>query len=166
MTATTTFGRVGPRPGARPRVRHGFLAAALLVVAVLRGASGDWLWAALLGLGAAAEAAVLLLERRARAVRPVRGTAAQPALPSPGAIEVSLRGHRQVQRLWTVLLAGTLGTALALVVSSPSLGMLLALAALVSLVRLRRERRTVAALRLLQDRPSEATRPGHERTTS
>lgn len=164
MSSATTLGGspAARRPGTRPRVRHGFLAAALLVVAVLRAAEGDWPWALVLGAGAAAEAAVLLVERRSR--RGSGGGAAagtQPAgdLPDRATVSRSLRGHQQAGRLWAGVLAVALVAAVAVVGPAPSMGLVVAAVALVALVRVRRERRTVAALRVLAD----AADPSSER---
>lgn len=150
MSETATL-RPGPAPVAgpgatrRPRFRHGFLAAGLLVVAGLRAATGDWLWAALLGLAAVTEAMVWMVERRAQERAATTAAAHRPD-PDAHTLTVSLRAHRQARNLWGVVLAVTLVAGVALVGASPTMAAVVAVVALLSLVRLRRERRTVETL--------------------
>ena len=158
MTAAVA-GRAPTATTRAPRIRHGFLAAALLAVAGLRAMSGDWMWAAVLGLGAVAELAVLLLARR----RAVTGSATEvdrsrPARPGAETLRSSELAHRQAQRMWTALLGLTAVGGLALVLTAPSLAAVLGTLALVALARVRRERASVQRLRVLQGRRTEEVR--------
>lgn len=135
----------GPGATRTPRIRHGFLAGGLLVVAGLRAATGDWLWAALLGLAAVTETTVWVLERRAQA-RDAATAATHRPEPDARRLAVSLRAHRQARNLWGVVLAVTLVAGVALVATSPTMAAVVAVVALLSLARLRRERRTVKTL--------------------
>lgn len=138
----------------RPRIRHGFLAGALLAVAALRATSGDWLWAGILAAGGVAELCVLLLARRRASEGAAHGDRqVRTARPDAAALQRSERAHHQALRLWTALVALTSVAGVALVTSAPSLAAVLGILALVALARLRRERRSVARLQaLLQGR--------------
>lgn len=155
-------GTAAPARGvfSRPQVRHGLLAAALVLLAVIRGIDGDGLWAVVFGLAAAVEVVLLAVElRRQRVARP-GGTGTQtPAPPAPEAVEVSLRAHRHGERLWWAVLAVTLAGATALVWSAPTLAAVVAVVALVALSRVRRERRTITGLeRMVAAGPGHATK--------
>lgn len=133
-------------------LRHGFLAAALVMLAVLRATDGDTFWAALFGLAAATEVGVLVFERRRRAAA-AAGDGTPPARPDDAAVTMSLRAHRQGERLWWGVLALTLAAGTALVWSTPALAAVVAVVALVALTRVRRERRTIAGLQRLAVAP-------------
>jgi hypothetical protein len=142
-----------PRAGlvSRPRLRHGFFAAALLVVAALRLADDQLLWAALLGAAGLVEAGLAFAARTQRGTAGEWGAAVDPdvPLPQPSVVQRSLVGHRRNQRLW---LFGTGLCTLAsvlLLFSTPAVAAVLAVLALVSLHRVRRERRSIAALHRL-----------------
>jgi len=143
------------RPASRPRVRHGFLAGALLAVAGLRLAdgdsAGDMTWAALLGAAGLVEA-VLAVAARAGAPgpRPQDASDASGAgLPEQTVVERSLAGRRRHQRVWLFGVCVCTVAAMSLLQSEPAIATVLAVLALVSLHRLRRERRSVAALHRL-----------------
>jgi hypothetical protein len=146
-------------------VRHGILAAALLAVALLRALSGDWLWASVLGLGAAAELGVTVLERR-RATPPAAPAAGRSGPPVEAAVlDRSLHAHRQGHRMWTVVLGLGLVVAAALLVSAPALALTVGLLSLVPLAMLRRERRTLQGLALIRERHALVAGPAPGRST-
>lgn len=149
MTAATVNAPTGVPSVAtpRPRVRHGILAAALAVVALLRAGQGDWWWAGLLAAGAAAELAVLVWAPRTATTA---GAAAAPA-PRPGQATLlrSLEGHRRASRTWTAVTALALATAAALVMGDPALAAVVAVVGVVALVLRRRSRRTCARIERL-----------------
>jgi hypothetical protein len=135
------------RPQLRPQVRHGVLAAALLVVAALRLTGGDHLWAAVLGVAGLAE---LYLSRRATPA--AAAPAARPMVaerPEPDVLDRSLRARRQALRLWTGLLVLTSLTAVVVLTAAPPLAVVVAALSLGCLLRVRRERRSVAVLERL-----------------
>lgn len=153
-------------PSPRPRVRHGILAAALVAVALLRALSGDWLWASVLGLGAAAELAVTVLERRRATPQGAAPAAGRPGRPVEAAVlDRSLHAHRQGHRMWTVVLGLGLVVAAALLVSAPALALTVGLLSLVPLVMLRRERRTLQGLALIRERHALVAGPAPGRST-
>jgi hypothetical protein len=155
-----------PAGALRPRVRHGFLAAALALVAALRMVDGDTLWAGLLGAGAVAETALLVAARR-RPAAPARqasqepsgvpGASAAPVAPAAPAdrlpprtqVETSLAGHRRNLRIWQAGLAACTVGSVAVLTSAPSLAIVLGVVALLSLRQVRRERRSLVVLRHL-----------------
>ncbi len=145
------------RPSA-PRVRHGFLAAALLIVAALRLYVGDPVWAAVLAAAGLAETYV------AYAVS--RQTAAQAPVPAPtptasvDQVESTLERQRQSQRLWSGLLAVSVLAAALVVTAEPSLAIVLGCLALFCLARVRRARRSVTGARLLLARADGGTLAG------
>ncbi len=149
---TVVADRAPVAAGQRPRIRHGFLAAALLGVAGLRAMSGDWIWAAVLGLGAAAELGVLLLARRRAAASDRAAPAPTGGHPAAEVVRRSELGHRQAQRMWLALVVLTTGAGLGLVLTAPSLAAVLGILSLVALARLRRERRSVQRLQALHGR--------------
>lgn len=131
-----------------PRTRHGLLAAALLALAAIQAADGDWWWATVFGLAAVTEAVLLLLAHRRPAT--AASTATAPvAVPDREAVALSVRSHRQGQRLWQAVVALALVGAVAMAWSAPSLAAVLAAVTLFALTRVRRQRRTVTALRSL-----------------
>jgi hypothetical protein len=132
-------------PATRPRMRHGFLAAALLVVAGLRAAEQDVPWAVVLAAAGLVEAALAVAgRRRARGGAP-RAMPADP-LPEVSVVDRSLAGHRRHLRLWVGCLVVCTAGALSVLASAPGLAAVLALLALVSLHRVRRARRSVGVL--------------------
>ena len=128
-----------------PRLRHGFLAAALLVVAGLRAVEQDVLWAVVLGAAGLVEAGLALAGGRVRRTGTV-GEAASHPLPEPSVVDRSLAGHRRHLRLWVACLAVCTAGALSVLASAPALAAVLAVLALVSLHRVRRARRSVGVL--------------------
>jgi hypothetical protein len=129
-------------------LRHSFLTAALVLLATLRASDGDTFWAVLFAVAAAAEVGVLLVERRRRA-RAAGDDGTTPARPDDAKVSLSLRAHRQGERLWWGVLALTLAAGTALVWSTPALAAVVAVVSLVALTRVRRERRTIAGLQRL-----------------
>jgi hypothetical protein len=148
-TATVTAPTSRPTTATpRPRVRHGILAAALAVVALLRAGQGDWWWAGVLAAGAAAELAVLLLARRRTPA--ADETAVRPGpRPDVATLRLSLEGHRRATRTWTVLTGLALVAAAALLVGDPALAAVVAVVGVVALVLRRRSRRTCARIERL-----------------
>ena len=158
-----------PAGALRPRVRHGFLAAALALVAALRLVEGDTLWAGLLAAGAVAETALLVAARRrpaapaqqasqeppqapaasAAPVAPVAPAAPAAQLPHRTQVETSLAGHRRNLRIWQAGLAACTVGSVAVLTSAPSLAIVLGVVALLSLRQVRRERRSLVVLRHL-----------------
>lgn len=150
-TATVTPPTTGsgiPTPRPRPRVRHGILAAALAVVALLRAGQGDWWWAGVLAAGAAAEVAVLLLERR-RTTAATAAPATPAARPDETTLLRSLEGHRRASRTWTVLTGVALVAAGALLGGDPALAAVVALVGVAALWLRRRSRHTCDRLERL-----------------
>ena len=158
MTATVRTAVTGPgiRAASRPRVRHGLLGAALLVVAGLRLADGDALWAAVLAAAGLVEAGLAVAGRTGAPGTPDTGddSGARPSslsapLPEQPVVERSLAGRRRNQRVWLFGVCVCTVAAVALLSSEPTVAAVLAVLALVSLHRVRRERRSVAALHRL-----------------
>lgn len=147
-------GRPAAAAGAGLRLRHGFFAAALLVVSGLRLAEHDLVWASVLGAAGAVEAGLAVASARTRRAHREQ---ARPA-PAPGAglpdgtvLERSLRAHRRNERLWLASLCATTGSAALVLLDAPAIAAVLGLTALLCLARLRRERRSVATLMRLTD---------------
>ncbi len=86
-----------------PRVRHGFLAAALLAVAALRLSLGDLVWAGVLAAAGLVEVYVAYASAR-RATETPAAAAAPVALPRADQLDRTLLRQRQGQQLWTGLL--------------------------------------------------------------
>jgi hypothetical protein len=169
VTETMRNAVTGPgiRAASRPRVRHGFFAAALLAVAGLRLADGDALWAAVLAVAGLVEAGLAVAGRTGAPGTPdtcddsVAGPSAPPApLPEQTVVERSLAGRRRNQRVWLFGVCVCTVAAVALLPSESTLAAVLAVLALVSLHRVRRERRSVAAL----NRLAATARPGRPTT--
>lgn len=140
------------------RIRHGVLAAALLAVAGLRLATGDHLWAAVLGGAGLVE--LWLARREARAVDSPSATPAGPtARPDREVLLRSRDAHARAARLWTVVTVTALAAAALLLVDGSVLAAVLGGLALLGLQRTRRERRSVDVLgRALGTRPPEGSR--------
>jgi hypothetical protein len=119
-------------------VRHALLAAAFAVLAGLRGADADWLWAAVFGAGAAGYAASALSAARRR---PAPGTGTSPDaegsdvpdLPEPAVLARSLAVHQRAARSWSALTAVTAAIAAGLLLVQPTLAAVAGGAALVAL---------------------------------
>ena len=129
-----------------PRLRHEYLAAALLVVAGMRLLAGDPVWGAVFGTAGMVEAVLAVAQRRARPPSAAH-TAVQPsALPDAQVLARSLAAHRRSQRTWLagVVLCAVAGASVA--AAAPSIALILGVLSLVALHRLRRERRSVAVL--------------------
>jgi hypothetical protein len=146
------------RPVSRPRLRHGFFAAALLAVAGLRLADGDLVWAAVLATAGAVEVGLALAARRTAPGSPASPTA-RPGAPLPAAsvVERSLLSHRRNGRLWLGALGASTVAAAALLMSAPTIAAVLGVLALVSLRQVRRGRRSVATLQRLTCSEDPAT---------
>lgn len=140
------------------RIRHGVLAAALLAVAGLRLATGDHLWAAVLGSAGMVE--FWLARREARALDAPMATPPGPAArPDREVLVRSRAAHARAARLWTVLTVTALAAAALLLVDGSVLAAVLGGLALLGLQRTRRERRSVDVLdRALDTRPPEGSR--------
>jgi hypothetical protein len=138
-------------PTTRPRLRHGFLAAALLGVAGLRAVEQDVPWAVVLGAAGLVEAALAVAGRRHGRTG---GPATVPAdrLPDASVVDHSLAGHRRHLRLWVGCLVVCTAGAVSVLATAPGLAAVLALLALVSLHRVRRARRSVGVLLRLAGR--------------
>jgi hypothetical protein len=142
---------------ARPRVRHGLLAAALLLVGGLRLAGGDLLWAGVLAGGGLVEAGLAVAARRSE--RLTGATADPPAVcvepgvaaPRAAVLERSLAAHRRSRTMWWLSLATCTALGAALLSSAPALSAVLAVLALVSLQRVRRTRRSIGSLQRISD---------------
>ena len=143
------------RPGL-PRVRHGFLAAALLAVAALRLSLGDLVWAGILAAAGLVEVYVAYASAR-RATQAPATAAAPVALPPADQLDRTLLRQRQGQQLWTGLLAASVVAAALVVTAEPSLAIVLGCLALFCLFRVRRARRSATGARLLLARARGGT---------
>ena len=146
--APTATWSAGPANG--HRLRHGFLAAALLVVAALRLGEGDLPWATVLGAAGLLESALAVAARRASGTSTHQDLRAAGHQSLPGsAVERSLVGHRRNVRLWLSGLLLCTAAAASVLTSTPALAIVLAVLGLFSLHRMRRARRSVAVLQRL-----------------
>lgn len=133
-------------PMRRPRLRHGFLAAALLVVAALRAVQHDVAWVLVLGTAGLAEAVLAVAGRGRSGARVGDRRSAAARLPEASTLDRSLVGHRRHLRLSVACVVVCTAGAVSVLTSAPGLAVVLALFALVGLHRVRRARRSVSVL--------------------
>lgn len=146
MSAQTTSSAGRQMPALR--VRHGIFAAALLAVAVLRALGGDFVWSVVLAAAGLVEVGLMW---RDRTQADGRGAARDATAPVAAVVERSLPAHQRALRLWLFCVVICTCAALALLPSSSIVAAVVAVLALVSLHRVRRERRSVVTLSRLAD---------------
>lgn len=132
-------------------VRHAVLAVAFAVLAGLRVADADWLWAAVFAAGAAGYAVSALSAARRRPAA-AEGTSPDAVgsdvrdLPEPAVLARSLAVHERSARTWSLLTVLAAATAAGLLLVQPALAAVAAGVSLFALYRARRARRTAGTL--------------------